>query len=131
MPKTAYKTKTKQKSKSHKNEVVLDAKDRILGRLATEIAMHLQGKNKPNYKSNMDDDLIVRVLNIKQIRVTGKKLTDKIYYHYSGYPGGMRARSYEEIFNKNPKLVLQMAVRGMLPKNRLKKTRMKRLIIEL
>ena len=104
-----------------------DATGKVLGRLATEIADVLTGKAKPEYTPHLDLGDHVVVINAEKIKVTGNKLTDKIYYNYSGYPGGMRERTLQERMNKNPSEVIVEAVYGMLPKNKLRKQRIKKL----
>lgn len=131
MAKKATTKKTKSKKPATKQEVIeLDAKGKILGRLSSEIAIYLQGKHKPSYKPNMDEDIIVKVKNAKRIKVTGNKKTDKMYWHYSGYPGGIYGKSFGEIFEKDPAWIVRKSVERMLPANRLRKGRMKRLIVE-
>jgi len=107
----------------------LNAKGQILGRLAVQIADLLRGKHKTNFMPNLDIGDTVIVANAQTIKITGKKLTDKIYYRHSGYPGGLSAQSLKELFQKNPGLVIRKAVYGMLPKNRLRQLWMKRLKI--
>ncbi len=107
----------------------LDAKGQILGRLAVQIADLLRGKHKANFKPNYDIGDSVVVINAKAIKTTGKKLTDKLYYRHSGYPGGLKTQALKEIMQKNPTLVISKAVYGMLPKNRLRQSWMKRLKI--
>ena len=96
-----------------------DAEGKILGRLAAEIAKKLMGKDKVSYTPHIDGGDFVIVTNIEKIAVTGKKLTDKVYYSHSGFPGGLKERRLEEILAKNPKEALMLAVKRMLPKNRL------------
>lgn len=105
----------------------IDATNKSLGRLASEIATILQGKNKPDFKAYKAGDEIVEVENIDKIKITGKKLKQKIYYHYSGYPGGLKQITLEELLKKDPNLALKKAVWGMLPKNKLRKERIKKL----
>jgi large subunit ribosomal protein L13 len=100
---------------------VVDAKDKVLGRLATRIAKVLQGKNKPTYTSFLLTGDYVIVTNAKEIKVTGRKLTQKIYDKYSGYPGGRKEMSLQRLLEKNPAEVIRLAVKGMLPKNTLAK----------
>ncbi len=106
-----------------------DADGQVLGRLATQIADVLTGKTKPEYTPHLDLGDSVVVVNAEKIKVTGKKMTDKIYYHYSGYPGGMKDARLEEKMAKNPSEVIKLAVWGMLPKNKLRKARIKKLYI--
>lgn len=112
-------------------QVKVDAADRTLGRIATEVAHILQGKDDPNYVPYKDEGVFVVVEHIEKMRVTGNKMEDKLYWHYSGYPGGISSRTLGEIWEKDPREVLWRAVYGMLPKNKLRAPRMKRMIIEL
>lgn len=95
---------------------VIDATDKVLGRLATEIAHRLRGKHKPDYTPHMNTGDYIVIINAEKIRVTGKKLSDKIYYSHSGYPGGLKHISYETLMEKAPESILEKAVKGMLPK---------------
>ncbi len=106
---------------------LVDAKDQVLGRLASKIAQLLLGKGKPNYAPYLDMGDNVVVINADKVKVTGKKLTEKVYYHYSGYPGGLKSTTLQEQLDKDPTEVLIRAVRGMLPKNRLNADRLTRL----
>ncbi len=106
---------------------VVDAQGQVLGRLASQIARVIRGKHKAVFTPNMDTGDFVVVLNADKIRVTGKRETQKEYFSHSGYPGGVRIRSYSELIEKNPALVIQKAVRGMLPKTRLGKKLIKKL----
>lgn len=108
----------------------IDAKDRILGKLAAEIAVILRGKDKPSYTYHKDEGPFVIVKNIKEIKVTGKKYTDKIYYHHSGYLGGLKRTPYKKLFEDNPKEVLKRAVYGMIPRNKLRDVQIRRLKFE-
>lgn len=96
---------------------VVDAEDKTLGRLATEIAHRLRGKHKPEFTPHMDMGDYIVVVNCEKIRVTGKKQTDKMYHHHSGYPGAIKSYSFEKLIDRAPERVLQRAVKGMLPKN--------------
>jgi large subunit ribosomal protein L13 len=96
---------------------LIDARGQTLGRLAAKIATILQGKHKPAYTPHVGMGDYVVVINASQIRVTGRKLDQKIYYRYSGYPGGLRARPLREVLEKHPELPLKKAVQRMLPKN--------------
>lgn len=106
---------------------VIDASTLPLGKLATIIADKLMGKSKVTYTSHIDNGDYVVVTNAKDLVVTGEKLTQKKYYHHSGYPGGLKTLTLAEVLDKNPALAIQSAVQGMLPKNKLLKERMKRL----
>jgi len=110
---------------------VVDATNKILGRFATRIARILTGKNKPQYTPHVDCGDFVVVLNANKFRVTGKKMDDKIYYSHSMYPGGLKAISLKLMLEKQPRKVIYKAVSGMLPKNRLRDRRLKRLKIYL
>ena len=124
-------TKSKKENKNKEAEVIeFDAAEFVLGRLASRVAYILQGKHRADYQPNKAGYTVVKIKNASKIKVTGKKFKDKIYWSYSGYPGGIYGRTYEEIFKKNPARVIEYAVNRMLPKNRLRKERMKRLIIE-
>ncbi|PIR94804.1 50S ribosomal protein L13 [Candidatus Falkowbacteria bacterium CG10_big_fil_rev_8_21_14_0_10_37_6] len=108
----------------------IDASDKVIGRMATEIANVLRGKNKPEYQPNMDLGDSVEVENIKEVRFTGTKLDNKKYYHHSGYPGGLKTTKLKDMLEKNPAEVLKKAVWNMLPKNKLRSEMIKRLIIK-
>jgi len=107
----------------------IDAKDRSLGRVATEAASVLQGKHRPDYEPRLPGEEIVVIKNIRLIKVTGRKETDKIYIHHSLHPGGLHRETYASVFAKDPGAVIRRAVFGMLPANRLRAPRLKRLII--
>jgi len=106
---------------------LVDANDKILGRLATEIAKVLSGKNKPIYTPHLDVGDFVVVINAEKVKVTGGKEQKKIYYHYSGYPGGMKERTYQQVLEKRPEMIIRHAVRGMLPKSKLGRKMLKKL----
>lgn len=95
---------------------IIDATDKVLGRLAVEIARRLRGKHKPEYTPHVDTGDYIVVTNVEKLRVTGNKASDKIYYRHSGYPGGLYERTFTELQNKFPTRVLETAVKGMLPK---------------
>jgi large subunit ribosomal protein L13 len=98
---------------------LVNAEGKILGRLATELAKILRGKNKPTFSPHVDTGDFVIVVNAEKVALTGKKMKDKIYYHHTGYPGGIKAISAEKLLAKKPTEVLRIAVKGMLPKNSL------------
>ena len=98
---------------------IIDAKGKILGKLATKAAVYLQGKNKTDYTPYIDGGDEVIVVNAEKIVVTGKKLEQKMYKRYSGYPGGLKETPLEEMLKRKPEEVIRLAVKGMLPKNRL------------
>uniref|UniRef100_A0A7C4R5H3 Large ribosomal subunit protein uL13 n=1 Tax=candidate division CPR3 bacterium TaxID=2268181 RepID=A0A7C4R5H3_UNCC3 len=106
---------------------IIDAEGQILGRLATRVADILRGKIKADFVPNEDRGDNVVVLNASKIKVTGNKLLDKAYYHYSGYPGGMKKKILKDVMEKDPSWVIQNAVKGMLPKNKLQKVFLKKL----
>lgn len=107
----------------------IDAANKVLGRLATGIAILLRGKNKIDFAPNKDIGDFVVVKNIKKIKVTGKKFENKIYYHHTGYLGGLKEIPFKKLFKKDPGEVLKKAVFGMLPKNKLRAKQIKRLKI--
>ncbi|MEO0088258.1 MAG: 50S ribosomal protein L13 [candidate division WOR-3 bacterium] len=119
------------KEKVERKWWLVDAKGKILGRLASKIAFLLMGKHKPYYTPHIDCGDFVIVINASQIKVTGKKEKKKVYYWHTGYPGGLKSMTFEEMMKKNPKKVIELAVKRMLPKNRLRKYRLKRLKIYL
>jgi large subunit ribosomal protein L13 len=98
---------------------LIDATEKTLGRLATEIATILKGKNKPIYTPHVDTGDFVIVVNAEKVKLTGNKLQDKLYITHSGYPGGLKKMNYEALLQKKPELVIEKAVKGMLPHNRL------------
>lgn len=108
---------------------LLDAKDKILGRLATQVAGLLMGKGKPYFVRHLDCGDFVVVVNAQKIKVTGKKEEQKIYYHHSGYPGGLRATPLRAWRQKSPERIIIHAVRGMLPQNKLRDRFLKRLYV--
>ncbi len=95
---------------------VIDATDKVLGRVATEVARRLRGKHKPIYTPHVDTGDYIVIVNAEKIRVTGNKFKNKMYYHHTGYPGGMKSISFDKQIEKAPERVLQSAVKGMLPK---------------
>jgi large subunit ribosomal protein L13 len=99
--------------------LVIDAEGMVLGRLATEVAKLLRGKHKPTYTPFLDTGDNVIVINASKVVLTGKKLDDKIYRHHSGFPGGMKEIDYRTLMAKNPEKAVELAVKGMLPKNSL------------
>jgi large subunit ribosomal protein L13 len=106
---------------------VVDASGKTLGRLATQLAMHLRGKHKPEYTPHVDTGDNIIVLNAEKIRVTGNKLADKIYYWHTGAIGGIKSRSLEKMLAQHPERVIELAVKGMLPKNPLGRRMFKKL----
>lgn len=106
---------------------VVDATDKVLGRLATEIANYLRGKHKPEYAHHMDMGDFVVVLNAEKIKVTGSKLDQKVYYKHTGFPGGIKSKTLREMLDRKPEHVITAAIKGMLPKNRLARQQLKKL----
>ncbi|HCM04403.1 MAG TPA: 50S ribosomal protein L13 [Oceanospirillales bacterium] len=96
---------------------IVDAAEQTLGRLATEIALRLKGKHKPEYTPHVDTGDYIVVINADKIRVTGKKTSDKMYYRHTGYPGGLRSISFDKLLDHKPEMIIEQAVKGMLPKN--------------
>lgn len=122
-----YRTYQPKASQIRREKYRLDAKGEILGRFTTKIARLLMGKNKRTYSPHLDSGDWVTVINAKEVQVTGKKEKQKVYYRHSGYPGGLKALRLEEVREKNPGRIIELAVKNMLPKNRLRKNRMARL----
>ncbi len=108
---------------------LLDANNKILGRLATEAAVILRGKNKVGFKPNIDNGDAVVVINSDKIRISGGKAKSKIYHRFSGYPSGIKAISFSDQLKKDSREIIKEAISGMLPKNKLKKLMMKRLFV--
>tara|TARA_B100000035_G_scaffold308941_1_gene314382 strand:- start:5145 stop:5573 length:429 start_codon:yes stop_codon:yes gene_type:complete len=106
---------------------LIDAKDRVLGRLAVKIAHILSGKNKPKYSPNADLGDFVVVINAEKVKVTGNKFIQKNYYHHTGYPGGLKTKSFEKMQDDSPEKIIEKAVKGMLPKNKLSNKIIKKL----
>jgi large subunit ribosomal protein L13 len=113
----SYRTVYANKSTAEKNWVLVDAKDQVLGRLASQVARVLRGKNKPTYTPNTDMGDHVIVINADKVRMTGKKFNNRVIFTYSGYPGGQREIAPKEIMEKHPARLIEHSVRGMLPKN--------------
>jgi large subunit ribosomal protein L13 len=108
---------------------LIDAKDQVLGRLATRIAILLQGKNKPYFTAHLDCGDYVVVINSDQVALTGRKADQKIYYRHSGYPGGLKSVSFKQQLAKDSRKIIESAVKNMLPKNKLRRQRQRRLKI--
>jgi len=120
-------TKFIKSSDAEKKWFLVDAQDKVLGRLATKIARIIRGKNKAIFTPNSDTGDFVVVINAEKVKFTGKRQTLKTYSHHSGYPGGLKTKSVQEMMSKKPKFVLQNAVQGMLPKTRLGRQLIKKL----
>ena len=112
-----------------RNWFVVDAENKVLGRLASEIAIRLRGKHKPNFSTHMDVGDFIVVVNAEKVKLTGKKLDDKIYYRHSGWIGGLKERSAKEMLEKKPTELLKSAVKGMLTKNSLGRKQLMKLKI--
>lgn len=106
---------------------VIDASDKILGRVATKIADRIRGKDKPTFTPHTDGGDYVVVINAEKIKVTGEKFNDKKYYTHSLYPGGLKTKTFREMNEKHPERIIEEAVKGMLPKNKLGKSMIKKL----
>ncbi|MCE1198282.1 MAG: 50S ribosomal protein L13 [Marinilabiliales bacterium] len=115
----SYKTVSLNKATAEKEWVVVDATDQVLGRLSSKIALVLRGKHKPGYTPHVDCGDNVIVINAEKVKLTGDKLKSKVYVRYTGYPGGQRFQTAEELLAKHPVRVIEKAVKGMLPKNSL------------
>jgi large subunit ribosomal protein L13 len=115
----SYKTVSANKETVQKEWFIVDAKDEILGRLASKVALVLRGKHKPSFTPHVDCGDNVIIINAEKIKLTGKKMSDKRYFSHTGYPGGQRITSPEALLAKKPQAVVEKAIRGMLPKSRL------------
>jgi large subunit ribosomal protein L13 len=121
------KTYSLKKEEVQRNWFVVDATDRVLGRVATKIADKIRGKDKPSFTPHTDGGDYVIVINAEKIKVTGSKRNNKIYYRHSLYPGGLKSQTFKELNKKNPERIIEEAVKGMLPKNKLGKSMIKKL----
>ena len=119
MDSLSYKTISANAATVTKEWVVIDATNEVLGRLASQIAKILRGKNKPSYTPHVDCGDYVIVINAEKVKLTGNKMTDKVYTRHTGYPGGQRFATAQDYLKKKPEFVIEEAVRGMLPKTRL------------
>jgi len=115
----SYKTISANKQTVNKEWLLVDAENEILGRLASKVAMLLRGKNKAEFTPHVDCGDNVIIINAEKIKLTGKKLTDKVYIRHTGYPGGQRKTTPQELLAKKPTAVVEKAIKGMLPKSRL------------
>ena len=115
----SYRTVSLNKATAQKEWVVVDATDQILGRLSSKIALVLRGKHKPGYTPHVDCGDNVIVINAEKVRLTGNKMKGKVYIRHTGYPGGQRFQTAEELMTKHPVRMVEKAVKGMLPKNSL------------
>ena len=121
------KTYSLKKEEVQRNWFVVDATDKVLGRVATKIADKIRGKDKPTFTPHTDGGDYVIVINAEKIKVTGSKFNNKIYYRHSLYPGGLKSQTFKELNEKNPERIIEEAVKGMLPKNKLGKSMIRKL----
>ena len=123
------KTYTANSNDRDRRWYVVDAEGKTLGRLSTQIADLLRGKRKPTYTPHVDTGDFVVVINAEKVSVTGKKRSTKMYHRHSGYPGGLKSRTFEEMIERKPEDVIRLAVKGMLPRNRLSRRQITKLKI--
>ena len=123
------KTVSAKKESISREWYVVDATDKTLGRLSTAIANRLRGKHKPEYTPHVDTGDYIVVVNAEKVRVTGNKKTDKIYHHHTGYPGGIKSITFDKLIDKAPEQVIEKAVKGMMPKNKLSRSMLNKLKI--
>ena len=119
MDSLSYKTISANKATVNKEWLLIDADSQVLGRLASQVAKMLLGKHKPSYTPHVDCGDNIVIINAEKVKLTGKKMTQKQYLRHTGYPGGQRVTTPREMMEKNPALIIEKAVKGMLPKNRL------------
>jgi len=129
MDSLSYKTKNVNKATADKNWIVVDAQDAVVGRMSSEVAKILKGKNKPSYTPYADCGDNVIVINSDGLKFTGNKMNSKVYLRHTGYTGGQRSTSVRELMDKSSKFVIEKAVRGMLPKNKLGRAIFKNLFV--
>lgn len=125
----SYKTQSAKNEEVTRKWLIVDGENQIVGRMSTHIATVLRGKHKPSYTPHVDTGDYVIVINAEKIRFTGNKLNDKTYLRYTGYPGGQRSTTAKELLEKKPIAVVENAVRGMLPKNKLGRAMIKKLFV--
>ena len=123
------KTISMNKETAQNDWYVIDAEGKTLGRMAAEIAHRLRGKHKPEYTPHVDTGDYIIVVNAEKIGVTGKKATDKLYRHHTGFPGGLKTRTFKEMIEKAPEDVVKLAVKGMMPRNPLGRAMLRKLKI--
>ena len=123
------KTVSAKKEEVTRQWYVVDAQDQTLGRLSTEIANRLRGKHKASFTPHVDTGDYVVVINADKVKVTGRKAQDKMYYHHTGFPGGIKSISFEKLQDKAPERIIEAAVKGMMPKNKLSRAMMSKLKI--
>ena len=122
-------TYSAKKGEIERSWYLVNAEDKVLGKLASKIAALLRGKHKPLFTPHVDTGDFVVVINAGKVHLTGKKMTDKLYYRHSGYTGGLKVTSAHQMLTKQPENIIRIAVRGMLPKNRLGRQQIKKLKI--
>lgn len=125
----SYKTKSANKATVEKEWFVVDATDQVLGRLSSQVAKVIRGKHKPSFTPHVDCGDRVIIINAEKIKLTGKKMSDKVYKRHTGYPGGQRFETPETLMEKNPARIIEHAVKGMLPKNSLGSKCLKNLFV--
>lgn len=123
------KTISAKKEEVKRGWYVVDATDKTLGRLSTEIANRLRGKHKAEFTPHVDTGDYIIVVNAEKVVVTGNKTTDKLYHHHTGYPGGIKSISFDKLIDKAPEMIIEKAVKGMMPKNKLSRAMMSKLKI--
>ena len=121
------KTQSAKKEEVSHSWYVVDATDKTLGRLSTEIANRLRGKHKPEYTPHVDTGDYIVVVNADKVKVTGNKTTDKVYYHHTGFPGGIKSITFDKLMQKAPERAIETAVKGMMPKNKLSRSMLSKL----
>jgi large subunit ribosomal protein L13 len=120
-------TYSAKKETAKHNWYVVDATDKVLGRIATQIANRLRGKHKPEFTPHVDTGDYIVVINAEKVVVTGNKTTDKMYYHHTGYIGGIKSISFDKLIKKAPERAIESAVKGMMPKNKLSRVMLDKL----
>ena len=125
----SYKTISANKATTDKGWVVVDADSQVLGRMASEVAKIIRGKNKPNFTPNADCGDNVIIINADKVKMTGKKMSNKVYIRHTGYPGGQRKQTAEQVMAKSSTILVERAVRGMLPKTRLGRALFKNMFV--
>ncbi|MFR9524246.1 MAG: 50S ribosomal protein L13 [Rikenellaceae bacterium] len=127
MDSLSYKTISASEATVTKEWVIIDATDEVLGRLSSQVAKILRGKHKPSYTPHVDCGDYVVIINAEKVKLTGKKMTDKVYVRHTGYPGGQRFATPADFFARKPTFVVEKAIKGMLPKTRLGSAMMRNL----
>ena len=129
MDSLSYRTKSAKKEEVSRNWYVFDAENAVVGRMCSQIATMLRGKHKPSYTPHVDTGDYIVVINADKVRFTGSKMKDKTYITFSGYPGGQKKKTAEEVMEKHPIRIVESAVKGMLPKNTLGRQMFKKLFV--